>query len=106
MLAPAIGRVDWLAMQASEITAHILAVDDDPSVRKMIADYLGDNDMRVTALASGRDVAALKPESCRHWPLVLMPRRGSVRITVHPSAERIGCVAPRADLPEIGRAHV
>ena len=57
MLAPAIGRVDWLAMQASEITAHILAVDDDPSVRKMIADYLGDNDMRVTALASGRDVA-------------------------------------------------
>jgi DNA-binding response OmpR family regulator len=44
-------------MQASEITAHILAVDDDPSVRKMIADYLGDNDMRVTVLASGRDVA-------------------------------------------------
>ena len=37
-------------------TAHILAVDDDPSVRKMIADYLGDNDMRVTALASGRDI--------------------------------------------------
>jgi two-component system OmpR family response regulator len=57
MLAPAIGRVDWLRMQASEITAHILAVDDDPSVRKMIVDYLGDNDMRVTALASGRDVA-------------------------------------------------
>jgi DNA-binding response OmpR family regulator len=44
-------------MQASEITAHVLAVDDDPSVRKMIADYLADNDMRVTALASGRDVA-------------------------------------------------
>ena len=38
------------------LAAHILAVDDDPSVLKMIADYLGDNDMRVTALASGREV--------------------------------------------------
>ena len=37
--------------------AHILAVDDDPSVRQMIADYLTDNDLRVTALASGRNIA-------------------------------------------------
>jgi len=39
------------------LTAHILAVDDDPSVRKVICNYLGDNDIRVTALASGRDIA-------------------------------------------------
>ena len=39
------------------MTAHILAVDDDPSGRKMIADYLGDNELRVTALASGREIA-------------------------------------------------
>ena len=38
-------------------TAHVLVVDDDPSVRQMITDYLGDNDIRVTALASGRDIA-------------------------------------------------
>ena len=38
-------------------TAHVLAVDDDPSVRKMIVDYLGDNEVKVTALASGRDIA-------------------------------------------------
>jgi DNA-binding response OmpR family regulator len=38
-------------------TAHVLAVDDDPSVRGMIADYLTDNDMRVTSLASGREIA-------------------------------------------------
>src|SRR5262245_18849943 len=46
-------------MENSEaaLTAHILAVDDDPSVRQMIADYLGDNDIRVTVLASGRQVA-------------------------------------------------
>src|SRR5258708_3887118 len=34
-----------------------LAVDDDTSVRQMIADYLGDNDMQVTALASGHTIA-------------------------------------------------
>lgn len=38
------------------LNAHVLAVDDDPSVRKMIVDYLGDNDMRVTALAGGREI--------------------------------------------------
>src|SRR6266404_2232139 len=38
-------------------TAHVLVVDDDPLVREMIVDYLSDNDIRVTALASGRDIA-------------------------------------------------
>ena len=38
------------------LSAHILAVDDDPSVRKMISDYLTDNELRVTALASGREI--------------------------------------------------
>jgi DNA-binding response OmpR family regulator len=38
-------------------TAHVLAVDDDPSVRQMIADYLTDNDVHVTTLASGREIA-------------------------------------------------
>jgi two-component system, OmpR family, response regulator len=38
-------------------TAHVLAVDDDPSVRQMIADYLADNEVRVTTLASGREIA-------------------------------------------------
>ncbi len=39
------------------LTAHVLAVDDDPSVRKVISNYLGDNDIRVTSLASGREIA-------------------------------------------------
>jgi two-component system OmpR family response regulator len=39
--------------------AHVLAIDDDPSVLKMIVDYLGDNDIRVTALGSGREIAAV-----------------------------------------------
>jgi len=37
-------------------TAHVLVVDDDPSVRQMIADYLGDNEMTVTTLPSGREI--------------------------------------------------
>jgi DNA-binding response OmpR family regulator len=59
MLALDTRKVDSLAMLGSETTAHILAVDDDPSVRKLIADYLGDNDMRVTALASGREIGEI-----------------------------------------------
>ena len=53
MLTEAVSAVDETE---NVLSAHILAVDDDPSVRKMIADYLGDNDMRVTALAGGRDI--------------------------------------------------
>src|SRR5260221_13525749 len=52
---PAMGNVDFMPLETQ--TAHILAVDDDASVRQMIADYLGDNEMRVTAVSSGREVA-------------------------------------------------
>src|SRR5262245_49850216 len=38
-------------------TAHVLVVDDDPSVRQMVVDYLGDNEVKVTALAGGREIA-------------------------------------------------
>jgi two-component system, OmpR family, response regulator len=37
-------------------SVHVLAVDDDPSVRQMIADYLVDNDIRVTTLPNGSGV--------------------------------------------------
>ena len=43
--------------QRSLESTHILVVDDDSSIRQMVADYLGDNDMKVTALASGNDIA-------------------------------------------------
>jgi len=33
---------------------HVLVVDDDPDIRAVLEDYLANNDMRVTALASGR----------------------------------------------------
>lgn len=37
--------------------AHVLVVDDDPVVREMVVDYLGRNDIQVTAVANGREIA-------------------------------------------------
>jgi DNA-binding response OmpR family regulator len=37
-------------------TMHVLAVDDDPLIRQLITDYLGDNEIRVTTLANGQGV--------------------------------------------------
>jgi DNA-binding response OmpR family regulator len=41
----------------SPASTHVLIVDDDPSIRQMVVDYLADNEIRVTALASGREIA-------------------------------------------------
>jgi two-component system OmpR family response regulator len=43
-------------MGATPATSHVLVIDDDPSVRQMIADYLGDNDIQVTTLAGGQAI--------------------------------------------------
>jgi DNA-binding response OmpR family regulator len=40
-------------------TAHIAAVDDDPAVRELVGEYLAQNDLKVTAVASGRELEAL-----------------------------------------------
>lgn len=52
---------------------HVLAVDDDPSVRQMIADYLGDNDIRVTALGSGSRIDEVL--NCNDVDLLLLDLR-------------------------------
>ena len=36
---------------------HILAVDDEPAMRKLVAEYLHDNGLRVTAVATGAEMA-------------------------------------------------
>jgi DNA-binding response OmpR family regulator len=41
----------------SSLQPHILALDDDPSIRDLIADYLAANELRVTAVGSGRELA-------------------------------------------------
>ena len=44
------------SLEAVPAPVHVLAIDDDPSVRQLIADYLTDNDIQVTALGSGKDI--------------------------------------------------
>src|SRR5262245_17291110 len=51
------------------------------------------------ALETSRPVPSVKPAACRHWPLVLLPDRGRVRIAVDEAATAMGCVAPRRRLP-------
>ncbi|MES2959564.1 MAG: response regulator [Pseudomonadota bacterium] len=38
---------------------HVLAVDDDDAIRALLADYLGDNELRVTAVPGGREMDAV-----------------------------------------------
>jgi DNA-binding response OmpR family regulator len=47
---------------AQAAPAHILAVDDDPTIRQLIVDYLGQNGLRVTAVADGRAMQAVLDE--------------------------------------------
>lgn len=35
---------------------HVLAIDDDPLIRDLITDYLGDNEIQVTALPDGKNL--------------------------------------------------
>ena len=47
---------------------HILVVDDDPAIRQLVAEYLGDNDMRVTAVRLGaRNVRAVRQARRSTW---------------------------------------
>jgi len=42
---------------------HVLVVDDDPTIRELVADYLGANEIRVSAVADGAAMhAALQKE--------------------------------------------
>jgi len=43
-------------MTTPTLPPHVLAIDDDADMRQLIADYLGDNDLRVTTVATGSDM--------------------------------------------------
>jgi two-component system OmpR family response regulator len=51
--------MDEIKSTITGIDVHVLAIDDDPFVRQLIIDYLGDNGIRVTALANARGMAAV-----------------------------------------------
>jgi len=41
---------------------HVLAIDDDAAMRQLIADYLGEYDLRVTTVATGADMEKVLAE--------------------------------------------
>jgi two-component system OmpR family response regulator len=43
----------------TSLAPHVLALDDDPSVRQLVRDYLIENELRVTAVASGAEFMAV-----------------------------------------------
>jgi DNA-binding response OmpR family regulator len=45
------------------VPPHVLAIDDDPAMRELIAEYLGENDLRVTTAATGGDMLAALAEN-------------------------------------------
>lgn len=46
----------------STVQPHVLAVDDDPTIRELIVDYLGENGCRITAVADGVAMQAVLAE--------------------------------------------
>jgi two-component system, OmpR family, response regulator len=46
----------------TDLAPHILAVDDDPAMRELIAEYLRENDLRVTAVATGEEMSRVLSE--------------------------------------------
>jgi DNA-binding response OmpR family regulator len=63
-------RPGALANAAVPVRPHILAIDDDPMDRELIAGYLGRNDLRVTAVPNGPALQAALEEDV--FDLVLL----------------------------------
>jgi two-component system OmpR family response regulator len=47
---------------AASLPPHVLAIDDDPAMRELIADYLGENELRVTTVATGAEMERVLAE--------------------------------------------
>ena len=45
--------MNFLPSESTAALPHVLAVDDDPSIREAVGDYLGGHDLRVTTVADG-----------------------------------------------------
>jgi DNA-binding response OmpR family regulator len=51
-----------MMMTATILPPHVLAIDDDAAMRELIAEYLGENDLRVTTVATGADMEKVLAE--------------------------------------------
>ena len=51
-----------MAGTTTDVAPHVLAVDDDPAIREVIAEYLAANDLRVTTVATGEEMTRVLSE--------------------------------------------
>ena len=55
-----VNHVGGVPVQADPILLpHVLTLDDDPAIRQLVTDYLSANELRVTAVATGGELAAV-----------------------------------------------
>src|SRR6202790_3647178 len=59
MSTPAVMNTQVHQPRTDTALAHVLAIDDDPILREAIADYLGQHEFRVTAVADGSAMQAV-----------------------------------------------
>jgi two-component system, OmpR family, response regulator len=74
---------------------HVLAVDDDPALRAMIADYLVDRHFRVSTAADGREMTRILDQDAAD--LVIL----DVRLHDEDGLELVRDLRTRSDLPII-----
>src|SRR5438105_13959948 len=48
-----------MQLQGRSVVGHVVVVDDDPILRSAVADYLGEQHFRVTAVADGAAMQAV-----------------------------------------------
>ena len=61
---------------------HVLVVDDDPSIRELVCDYLGQNELRVTAVADGRAMQSIIGEQVVDLVVLDLRLRGEDGMTL------------------------
>jgi two-component system OmpR family response regulator len=74
---------------------HILAVDDDPAMRKLIADYLTNHGFRVSTAAGGREAARIVDENI--VDLVVL----DLKLAEEDGLQLVNELRTRSDLPII-----
>ena len=61
---------------------HVLVVDDDPSIRELVCDYLGQNELRVTAVADGKAMQSIIGEQVVDLVVLDLRLRGEDGMTL------------------------
>jgi two-component system OmpR family response regulator len=51
-----------MSAASGEVLPHILVVDDDQAMRQLLAEYLGENELRVTTVSTGGEMARVLDE--------------------------------------------